>query len=332
MRGLFALLAVVAAGALGAPLLADGSAPQPPAGETSTARPPAAPPVPAETVDVGHRTLRMTVPVTVAGRGPYEFLIDTGAERSVVSHELAQALALDQGPTARMFDFAGISSVSTVRVPSLSAGTLATGGIEAPSLAMADIGAPGMLGIDALQGHRVVIDFDRNQMLLMPAKRHAQGDVRIRAARGTGQLVVTKAWYEGTPIAVVIDTGSWPSVGNQAMRALVTRTPRSLGRISVKAVSGRSFDADYVVVPRVKIGGITFEQFALAFADAPPFERFGLKDKPALILGLSSLKLFRRVELDFVNREVAFTLPRPRVEFLSLCRGMAACKRFGTTP
>ena len=48
----------------------------------------------------------------------------------------------------------------------------------------------------------------------------------------------------------------------------------------------------------------------VAFADAVPFKRFGLDDKPALLLGMDALKLFRRVSIDFANREIRFQLPR----------------------
>ena len=37
---------------------------------------------------------RMTVPVRVAGAGPYRFLVDTGADRTAISSELAQRLSL----------------------------------------------------------------------------------------------------------------------------------------------------------------------------------------------------------------------------------------------
>src|SRR5690349_9287771 len=39
-------------------------------------------------------TWRMTVLVDVDGRGPYPFIVDTGAERTVVARELAEALQL----------------------------------------------------------------------------------------------------------------------------------------------------------------------------------------------------------------------------------------------
>jgi predicted aspartyl protease len=308
------------------PLLAWGGQPQKDAGlPAGTVQPT---PAPAETLGFRELTNRMTVQVQVDGKGPYAFIVDTGAERSVVSNELADTLGLDPGARARLFDFAGSSTVNTVKVPSLSAGSLNTYAMEAPSLAEANLGAPGMLGIDALQGHRLVIDFDRKRMTLIPAKKHPKGEILVGAETRLGQLIVTRAEFGGQPIAVIIDTGSWVSVGNKAMLALTKRKPRLLGAITVRSVTGRSFKADYVAVSDLHVGDVRFDNFGLSFADVPPFDRFGLRDKPALILGMSSLQMFRRVEIDFVNREIAFTLPRPRIDFLNVCRGNAVCKQY----
>ena len=324
MRGIF-LLALGAA-SIAAPLLAGEKAvtPSVPAGAptpTASATPTPEP----DSIALNELSRRMTVPVSVADRGPYPFIVDTGAERSVLSHELAAALNLGAGPSARLFDFTGPSTVETVKVPSLTLGKLSTPGLDAPSLAQANLGAPGMLGIDALQGHKVVIDFNRKRMNLVPAKRHADGDLVIRAGTKTGQLIVTNALFEGRPISVVIDTGSSLSVGNSAMRRLMKREPRLLGPILVRSVTGRTFAADYVTVPVVKIGGVMFHDFAMSFADVPPFEHFGLKDRPALILGMSSLRLFSKVELDFLNREIGFTLQRGPIDFMSACRDVSSC-------
>ena len=40
----------------------------------------------------------MTVPVEIGGAGPYRFVVDTGAERTVISRELARELELEPGP------------------------------------------------------------------------------------------------------------------------------------------------------------------------------------------------------------------------------------------
>jgi predicted aspartyl protease len=42
----------------------------------------------------------MLAPVGINGQGPFNFLLDTGANSSVVSHKLAQRLMLTAGPPA----------------------------------------------------------------------------------------------------------------------------------------------------------------------------------------------------------------------------------------
>jgi hypothetical protein len=48
----------------------------------------------------------------------------------------------------------------------------------------------------------------------------------------------------------------------------------------------------------------------IAFADVAPFERFGLVKRPALLLGMDALRSFRRVDIDFPNRQVRFLMPK----------------------
>lgn len=321
MRGFIPLLALGIGTVAGPPLAAQQA--EPVIKPASTASP--AEPAP-DILTIGERTNRMTVPVTIGPRGPFPFIVDTGAERSIVSRELAGYLKLLPGSDVKLFDFTGPADVTTVKIPSLTAGKLGTPAMEAPQLLLADIGAPGVLGIDALQGRKVVLDFNARRMLLRPARRHASGDFVVRAQSRTGQLIVTKAWFNNQPIAVIIDTGSWLSVGNSAMLRLAKRTPRSYGPVAITSVTGRTFTANVVAISDVKIGSIRFDNFGLVFADVPPFDRFGLRDQPALILGMSSLRLFGRVELDFVNREIGFSLPRPQIDFHDVCRnGSVAC-------
>jgi hypothetical protein len=61
------------------------------------------------------------------------------------------------------------------------------------------------------------------------------------------------------------------------------------------------------------VAGVDIANLPVAFADAAPFKHFGLTDKPALLLGMDALRLFRRVKIDFPNREVRFLLPRDSI-------------------
>lgn len=324
MRGRFALLGALAV------VAGVGAAYRPAQARAATQvqAVPVTPPIDERVIGFDNIGRRMTVPATIGDQGPFQFVVDTGAERSVISSELAQSLDLPDGPPARLFDFTGASTVKTVHVPSISVGGFGAGAMEAPSLSMVNLGAAGMLGIDALQGQRIEIDFDRDQMKVTQAKHHPRGDFLVDAQLHVGQLIVTDARFEDQPIAVIVDTGSWVSVGNSAMRALAAARPRLLGPITITSVTGRSFDADYVTIDNLKIGGVRLDNFGLIFADVPPFERFGLADRPALILGMSSLRLFRRVEIDFANREIAFSLPKPPIDLNSACRSFSNCVVF----
>lgn len=264
---------------------------------------------------LGDAQSRMTVPVSIGQSGPYNFIVDTGSERSVVSRELAGQLNLAPGPTVRMTAMTGASTVGTVIVPSLDISDIKSHRIEAPALDSAHLGAPGMIGVDALQGHAVSIDFDRHEMTVRPMRKrfHERPDadeIIVRAKNRYGQLIVTDASYHGRRISVVVDTGSPITIGNLALRNLLNGIREQLGVVRIMSVTGDILTADYLEIDRLKIGDVGFNNVPIAFANVTPFKRFDLLDEPALLLGMDALRLFRNVDIDFTNREIRFTVPR----------------------
>lgn len=261
---------------------------------------------------------RMTVPVTIGQSGPYHFIVDTGAERTVISRELAGTLGLKSGPDVRVTAMAGVSNVGTVVIPMISVGTLGGTRIEAPAFEYRNLGAPGMLGIDTLQDHAVSIDFDKQVMTITPSTKvrrtraAAPDEIIVHAKNLFGQLVVTEAFYRGRRIRVILDTGSVVSMGNMALRRQVARN-RALKTISLLSVTGDFLQADYTQIDQVKVAGVDIANLPVAFADAAPFKRFGLLKQPALLLGMDALRLFRHVRIDFPNREVRFLLPKDAI-------------------
>ena len=264
----------------------------------------------------GDSQARMTVPVTIGARGPWPFIVDTGAERTVVSRELAGVLGLVSGGDVRVTAMTGTSTVGTVIVPALSVSTISRSTIAAPALETRNLGALGMLGLDALQGHSVAIDFDRARMTLRPSRARslhivaAPDEIVVIAKSLFGQLIVTDAHWRGVRIAVIIDTGSPISIGNHALLAAMTKPPIPLGPLSVVSATGQTLTADAYAVDRLTIGSVDVANVRIAFSDVPPFRRFGLTTRPALMLGMDVLRLFRLVQIDFANREIRFELPR----------------------
>lgn len=258
--------------------------------------------------------MRMTVPVTIAGRGPFHFVVDTGSDRTVVSQEVATLLKLAVGETVTMHSMTGVGPANTVMVPSLTIAGQTTYDINAPALQEYYLGGHGLLGVDTLKGRRVVMDFVKRQLSILRAgeKEDYDPDTIVVTARSKyGQLVLVDADVDGTPITVIIDSGAETTVGNAPLRALLSKRNKRMQffKTELVDVTGGKLGAEYASVGRIRLAGITIENAVIAFADAHPFKRFGLETKPAMLLGMDTLRSFRRVSVDFAQRKVRFLPP-----------------------
>jgi predicted aspartyl protease len=270
---------------------------------------------PPESVALGQdRSDRMTVPVKLSGGETMNFVVDTGAERTVVSRQLADRMNFRQGPVRNLVTVTGSGKVNTVIVPGLEVSGTRTKEIEAPALDHAHIGAHGMLGIDSLQTRRVLLDFKKGEMKVMPARRVEDTDpdtIVVKARSKYGQLILVDARFMGERVKVIVDTGAQTSIGNQALLDRLQRKKKAmtLSPVMVTSVTGQSIPAQFAQVDRIQIGGADFNNIPVAFADAEPFRRFGLANQPALLLGMDALRLFERVSVDFANKQVRFIMP-----------------------
>lgn len=263
---------------------------------------------------------RMTVSVTVGGRGPYRFIVDTGAERTVISSELARTLGLNSGGDVTLASVSQISRVPSVMIPELEVGRRTLSGIQAPALAERNIGAQGMLGIDSLHSQRVMFDFTRRELTLSASHidddRRTPGEIVVRGRTRLGRMLLTNATVDGQRVTVIIDTGSQVTVGNAALRRRLDRSGR-LGEtrtLSLFGVTGDVVIADYVRVGRLHIGDIRMDDLPIAFSEVALFQLLGLDNRPAILLGMDALRLFDRVSIDFANRRVRLAPPTGRLE------------------
>lgn len=260
-------------------------------------------------------TARMTVAVNISGRGPYRFIVDTGAERTAISRELARNLALGPGRPAVVHSLTESSRITTVLIPGLQIGSRRVADIHAPAFAQRNLGAEGLLGVDSLQRTRVEFDFARQQMTIVPSRErapHWEGDTIVITARNRlGRLVLVDARVEGERVWVVIDTGAQVTLGNNALRRRLERRGRIGAVVPVELISvtGGNFTADATVARRIEIGGVEIRDLPIAFSDAHPFRQLGLSDRPAILLGMEPLQLFDRVSVDFASRRVRMQIP-----------------------
>jgi predicted aspartyl protease len=271
----------------------------------------------AETEDVRVRrdmSDRMTVPVLLSGRGPYHFLVDTGANRTTISRQVATQLNLPSSGQATLHSVVGASIASTAIVPTVHFTRKPVKSVETPLLESEHMGADGILGTDMLSSQRVVFDFAGQTMSVIPSQtRHFDepGTIVIEGRRKNGRLIVTDASANGRHLTVVVDTGAEVTIGNEALRRALFKgsSKPNLRPIELMSVTGQKLVGEYMMVREFELGGVTLTDLAVVFAPAHTFGQLSLNDRPAILLGMNAMRSFKKVSIDFANRTMRVIVP-----------------------
>ena len=274
-----------------------------------------APPLPQQSLVRFHvdPSDRMTVPIRLDQGAAHQFLIDTGAEQSAVSTELARSMKLASRGDRRVISFAGVHRIPMVRIPEMFIDRRVHRQVDALTFGRGAMGADGLLGIDSLVDQQVRFDFKRRTLAISAAPkvsaRAADGEVLVRATLKTGRLVMSRAQANRVKIDVILDTGTSVSMGNGALRRELERTGRigPLKRIAMLAITGEVVQVDYGILKQVVIDrSVVIQRMPIAFAVAEPFDYLGLGERPAMLMGMDVLRSFGEVTVDFRNRKVRF--------------------------
>ncbi|WP_228242796.1 aspartyl protease family protein [Porphyrobacter sp. GA68] len=254
---------------------------------------------------------RPTTQVSIAGNGPYRFLVDTGAQATVIARDVAATLALPSAGTGTLVATGSQRTVDLVEVTGLGFANRKLNLPASPVLEREHLGADGILGLDTLQGMRVLIDFGARRITVAdPHDERTSGayEIIVRARKRLGQMIITDATIDGVRATVIVDTGASLSIGNRALQ----RRLRARSGLAVQGtdVNGVSFVTDLRVARRIEIGSLTIDSVQIGFADSPAFAALNLAERPALILGMNALQGLDRLALDFAARKIMFDLPR----------------------
>jgi predicted aspartyl protease len=296
--------------------------------DTGPATPPPTPDAGAQLETAFDEARRMTVPVFLNGRGPFSFVVDTGANRSVVSLELAAALSLPAAGRVEVHGIAGAEPAAMTGVRSFRVGDTSSSDLVLPALPRDKLGADGLLGVDVLKGRRVFLDFLQNRFEIAPSASGTEigrqnnsripstrEPVRVPAQYRFGQLVILDAEVDEVRVSAFIDSGSQVTVGNIALRdAVVRRLPEfgvRLAPVPLISATGQTAMGEFAPLPTLRLGGLAVNQVMGIFADLHIFELWKLADRPAILIGIDVLRHFRDVTLDFGRKQVIFSPPAP---------------------
>ena len=144
-------------------------------------------PIGGEDINASKVETRLTVEVLVNGSGPYRFLVDSGADTSVVGLRIARDLQLPLGTPAILNGMTASAIVDRVMVDELTLGPSTIRDLQLPALRERDLGGDGMIGIDALVQQRLMMDFEKRLIKVEDARMPAKcSTARSSSRRGAG--------------------------------------------------------------------------------------------------------------------------------------------------
>jgi len=260
------------------------------------------------------RAGRVVAPVMVNGEGPFRFIVDTGANRSVLSERLVTRLGLSingEGPVHSVY---GVAPAPIVTVGPLRYGALALPGGRMPILGGPVLaGEHGLLGVDGMAGRRLMLDFRRGCIEIIPSDGAPRlGSRNWTTARGQlrfGHLVVVRGRIAGMEINVLIDTGSDTSLVNTALlEAIETRRGRN-AFVERAATATETVTLDRaVVLSQLSIDQLEAENVVAFVGDYHIFYVWGLLDEPTILLGMDVISVADAMAIDYGRATVHFRI------------------------
>ena len=253
---------------------------------------------------------RVWVPVFINEKGPFRLVLDSGATRSALTPKVASMLdlPLNKTPPVMLRGVTGSAIAQTVRVDSISVGDLYVGPSTVPIVADAFGGAEGLLGTDGMRDKRIFIDF-RNDFINISRSRNrraAAGFQTVPFLKDDLNLLIVAATIGNLPVRAIIDTGAQASVGNVALQTALRRQIQRNSR-GQDQVTGATGDVQVGIGARISpitIGDLSIRDAHVTFGDMHIFERWGMSDEPAVLIGMDILGLLDTLVIDYRRMEL----------------------------
>lgn len=258
-----------------------------------------------------------TVPVSLNGAEPVQFVMDTGASDTVLYQGLADQLKLTLGANAALQGQTGSADLPTAMMPPLMVDGRAKAPFETVILPPRADGVPlaGILGVDVMGAYVVDIDYRGGRFALRDpgidiARLLRPGAKAIKARQAENGFLYLPVTVGGATGVAVLDTGARRSIVNWrfAQAAGIDPARNNLAPDGVvQGATNNPVAAKRGVLGPVELAGTVRRDFSLRVGDLPIFKVFELDQEPAMILGIDLLES-GRIIVDYPTGTVWFDL------------------------
>jgi predicted aspartyl protease len=250
------------------------------------------------------------LPVRVNERGPFDFILDTGAGTSLLTPELAKELDVQIIGSKEGQSAGGKVAVSLAKADSLAVGDTRVHDVDLGIVDLAPIAktvgarVDGDLGYNFLRYFRLIINYrDRDISFEDPKRfenlgRRAKTEVPIRLASPAKPLILVDVHANGRgPFQFAIDTGT-------STTAITPHVAKQLGVLTFPSGSGTTAGAQVDVtagtLQSFQLGGAKIDNLAVVAADFFDTLSDAIGAKLEGIVGYNFLRNYK-VGIDYPN-------------------------------
>jgi predicted aspartyl protease len=270
--------------------------------------------IPRQISESGH----IVVETRLNGRGPFRFVIDTGASISVVYEDARRKLGLEPVPNIQVhvLGMTGSGLFPIGRVAEIGVGSERWEDVRVallPDTVPGGSRIDGILGVDFLSQYAVLYSQRERVLRLYPRELVAGNGYRgwqrialrdLWVGDGNVAVFVFDMYINAEHIPTVFDLGATVNVMNRrAARALDIMVRRPRTRPEVHGVSGSTDVLAELRVWRLKINDSLWRNKIFLVGEFPVFDTLGLNRRPAAIAGTD---VFGRRDfiIDFARRRL----------------------------
>ena len=214
----------------------------------------------------------IVVDVRINAAGPFRFMLDTGAARSIVADDLAREIAAPVVARSEVATIAGADLRLVVRLTSLAIGAATADGllvsvVPAAHLTQLGDGVRGLLGQDFLSAFNYTLDYRRRRLAWDETLScEAPGATRMTAT--DGRFVMALEDDRGAPLRLVPDSGAEAPI---LFRARAGSAPSAAPAAIVSGLGSGERMARIATLPALRVGSVTMrrlEAFLVERADS----------------------------------------------------------------
>ncbi|MFN0022995.1 MAG: aspartyl protease family protein [Parvularculaceae bacterium] len=268
----------------------------------------------------------ISIAVTIDGRGPYDFLVDTGATLTLVFENFARRAPLQraEGNAKRILSISGARVFEPYIIGDLTAGTLLSSrqtGVVLPDWEAPRETPAGIVGLDVLENFALAFDvraktisfYSRDGLPAELTRRMRKAPMRrTRYDGGGAELYTVNGRINGEPIRFIVDLGLATTLVNYAAGDALFASTLSIASGRTATTNTR---LDDVFDDRTKISAGTMRAITVStqrwsrktvwIYDAPLFDELGVQ---RLAYGLLGADLLTRQDfaIDFSAERIYF--------------------------